>query len=372
MSVIWHDLECGAYARRPRAVARARARSTAGPVLDIGAGTGRVALDLARARARVDRARPRRASSLAELARRARTGSTVDDRRRRRARVRARRAASRLIIVPMQTIQLLGGADGRAGSCAARARHLRPAACSRSRSAEALELYECRRARAARSPTSASSTASCYSSQPTAVRAGRRRGSCSSAAGRRSSRDGRRTSSRPDPARPLIGRPARARGRGRRARAGRARRDRADRDHVGSVVVMLECLTRLRVCALYPDLMNIYADRGNLLMLERRCALARDRFAARRERARRAARPRRRRPVLHRRRPGPRPAAVRARPGRAQARRAARGRRARGAVILAVCGGYQLLGHSYQLGDETLPGVGLLDAADGPRATARG
>ena len=28
----------------------------------------------------------------------------------------------------------------------------------------------------------------------------------------------------------------------------------------------------LRVCALYPDHMNIYADRGNLLLLERRCA----------------------------------------------------------------------------------------------------
>src|ERR1700690_1281288 len=28
----------------------------------------------------------------------------------------------------------------------------------------------------------------------------------------------------------------------------------------------------LRVCALYPDLMNIYADRGNLIVLERRCA----------------------------------------------------------------------------------------------------
>ena len=27
----------------------------------------------------------------------------------------------------------------------------------------------------------------------------------------------------------------------------------------------------MRVCALYPDLMNIYADRGNLLMLRRRC-----------------------------------------------------------------------------------------------------
>ena len=35
--------------------------------------------------------------------------------------------------------------------------------------------------------------------------------------------------------------------------------------------------------------------------------------------------------------------------------------RDRGAVVLAVCGGYQLLGHSYQLGEEQLPGVGLVD-----------
>ena len=44
---------------------------------------------------------------------------------------------------------------------------------------------------------------------------------------------------------------------------------------------------------------------------------------------------------------------------------------ARGAVVLAVCGGYQLLGTSYQLGEETLPGVGLVDLhtvrAEGPR-----
>src|SRR5947208_14516410 len=43
----------------------------------------------------------------------------------------------------------------------------------------------------------------------------------------------------------------------------------------------------------------------------------------------------------------------------------------RDGLILAVCGGYQLLGHSYQLGDETLPGVGLVDARtvreEGPR-----
>jgi CobQ-like glutamine amidotransferase family enzyme len=30
-------------------------------------------------------------------------------------------------------------------------------------------------------------------------------------------------------------------------------------------------------------------------------------------------------------------------------------------VVLGVCGGYQLLGESYEMGDETLPGVGLVD-----------
>src|SRR5919197_4155003 len=31
------------------------------------------------------------------------------------------------------------------------------------------------------------------------------------------------------------------------------------------------------------------------------------------------------------------------------------------AVVLAVCGGYQLLGHTYQLGDERIQGLGLAD-----------
>ena len=42
-----------------------------------------------------------------------------------------------------------------------------------------------------------------------------------------------------------------------------------------------------------------------------------------------------------------------------------------GRTILAVCGGYQLLGHSYELGDEEIPGIGLVDLRtvreDGPR-----
>lgn len=32
-----------------------------------------------------------------------------------------------------------------------------------------------------------------------------------------------------------------------------------------------------------------------------------------------------------------------------------------GGVLLAVCGGYQLLGHSYAMGEETLPGLSLVD-----------
>ncbi len=32
-----------------------------------------------------------------------------------------------------------------------------------------------------------------------------------------------------------------------------------------------------------------------------------------------------------------------------------------GGVVGAVCGGYQLLGHSYLLGEETVPGLGLVD-----------
>ena len=51
-----------------------------------------------------------------------------------------------------------------------------------------------------------------------------------------------------------------------RDRAGFAPTDGAHRQRGGDA----RWLT-LRVCALYPDLMNIYADRGNLLMLERRC-----------------------------------------------------------------------------------------------------
>ena len=89
--------------------------------------------------------------------------------------------------------------------------------------------------------------------------------------------------------------------------------------------------------------------------------VARDRLRLRRRRPGRARRPGRPRPPLHRRRPGPRPARWSPPTWSRRKREALAAAVDDGAVLLAVCGGYQLLGHSYQLGEERLPGLGLAD-----------
>ena len=43
----------------------------------------------------------------------------------------------------------------------------------------------------------------------------------------------------------------------------------------------------------------------------------------------------------------------------------------RDAIVLGICGGYQLLGHSYTLGAEEIEGVGLLDVRTVREDTAR-
>ena len=116
----------------------------------------------------------------------------------------------------------------------------------------------------------------------------------------------------------------------------------------------------LRVCALYPDLMNIYADRGNLLLLERRCAWREIGFELSASGLGDALDPE-----------GADLYYIGGGQDRDQRlcafdlaevkREALHAAAARGAVILAVCGGYQLLGHSYELGTESLPGIGLVD-----------
>jgi SAM-dependent methyltransferase len=101
--VIWHDLECGSY-RSDLPYWRRLARGAASPVLDIGAGTGRVALELARAGERVIALEVDPVLA-AELRRRAR-GLAVDVRRADACEFAIERPVA-LGVVPMQTIHLL-------------------------------------------------------------------------------------------------------------------------------------------------------------------------------------------------------------------------------------------------------------------------
>ncbi len=116
----------------------------------------------------------------------------------------------------------------------------------------------------------------------------------------------------------------------------------------------------LRLLALYPDQMNIYADRGNLLFLRRRCEWRGIGFQQA------AAGPGERfDPGAH--------DLIYIGGGQDRDQRLVAGDMletkrdalaeaiADGAAALAVCGGYQLLGHSYQLGGERIEGLGLAD-----------
>jgi lipid II isoglutaminyl synthase (glutamine-hydrolysing) len=119
-------------------------------------------------------------------------------------------------------------------------------------------------------------------------------------------------------------------------------------------------MSRLRVLSLYPELMNIYADRGNTAVLRARCEWRGIGFelgaASMGE------------PVdpdawdlFYMGGGQDRDQAAVARDMVESKRAALHAAAARGAVVLAVCGGYQLLGHSYAMGDEELPGIGLVD-----------
>ena len=116
----------------------------------------------------------------------------------------------------------------------------------------------------------------------------------------------------------------------------------------------------LRFLALYPEQMNIYADRGNVIFLQQRCEWRGIDFAyasagpgdefdpsahdfiylgGGQDRDQRAV----------------------AADMVASKRTAMAEATEDGAVVLAVCGGYQLLGSSYQLDRERLPGLGLVE-----------
>jgi len=116
----------------------------------------------------------------------------------------------------------------------------------------------------------------------------------------------------------------------------------------------------LRVCALYPELMNIYADRGNLLMLERRCRWRGIGFALTAAGLGEAIDPDAH-DLFYLGGGQDRDQGLCALDLVQTKRDALHAAAARGALVLGVCGGYQLLGHRYALGDEEIPGIGLVD-----------
>lgn len=135
---IWHELECWGY-DADLALWHMLADEYGSPVVDIGAGTGRVALELARAGHEViavdldpvllsalDATRgPLPITTVAADAR----DFTLD-------------REVPLVLVPMQTVQLLGGADGRAAMLAAVRRVLAPGGALACAIAEDVEPYQ--------------------------------------------------------------------------------------------------------------------------------------------------------------------------------------------------------------------------------------
>jgi len=138
LDAVWHDLDCGGY-REDLPLWRSLAAQTPGPILDIGAGTGRVTLDLAERGAEMialDVCAPLLdALSVRAVGLRVKTlqadarDFTLD------------RPVS-LILVPMQTLQLLDGAAGRAQFFRCALRALQPGGVVAAALADAIDCFD--------------------------------------------------------------------------------------------------------------------------------------------------------------------------------------------------------------------------------------
>jgi SAM-dependent methyltransferase len=167
VSVIWHDLECGSYAEDVD-LWRELAAGHPGPILDVGAGTGRVALELARLGHHVT-ALDIDAELLQALEHRADglpVRTIVGDARRLELPERFG-----VCLVPMQTIQLLGGAPGRKAFLSAAHRQLVPGGILAVALSVELEPFEVPEGTLGPLPDVCELDGVVYSSLPTAVRA---------------------------------------------------------------------------------------------------------------------------------------------------------------------------------------------------------
>lgn len=166
--VIWHDLECGAYAEDQH-LWRSLADELGDPVLEIGAGTGRITLDLARRGHHVI-ALDRDPSLIDALnARAAAEGLSVEAEVADARKFELERTF-RLCLVPMQTIQLFGGPQSRASFLRCVRRHIEPRGLLAIALASELETYDIARGSRTPVPDLRELDGVVYASVPVAVR----------------------------------------------------------------------------------------------------------------------------------------------------------------------------------------------------------
>ncbi len=165
-AVIWHNLECGSYSA-DLPLWRELAATEPGPILDLGAGTGRVALDLAQAGHSVTALEldPTLADALRDRVGGMNVEVVCADART----FDLGGACFGLCLVPMQTIQLLGGPVGRVSLLERARAHLRPGGLVACAILDAIEPFDCGAGDGGPAPETVWVDGNLYISRPTKV-----------------------------------------------------------------------------------------------------------------------------------------------------------------------------------------------------------